>query len=118
LRRAIPQRLRISLFDSLENITMRSASDSESKGGIMKSISIHGLDAETQKLIKKRAETEGKSVNKVVKELLEQALGLGPGRKDHRDDYVDLLGVWTEAEEKQFRAAAKDMETVNPADWK
>ena len=84
----------------------------------MKSISIHGLDKETEKLLKKRAESEGKSVNKTVKEILEKALGVGPVRKDHRDDFVEFLGIWTKEESRQFRKAIEDMEKVDPGDWK
>jgi len=84
----------------------------------MKTISIHGLDKETEKLLKKRAESAGKSVNKTVKELLEKALGLGSARKDHRDEFVEFLGVWTKEEAKQFHKAIEDMEKVDPGDWK
>ena len=84
----------------------------------MKSISIHGLDKETEKLLKKRAEFAGKSVNKTVKEILEKALGVGPVRKDHRDDFVEFLGIWTKEESRQFRKAIEDMEKVDPGDWK
>ena len=87
-------------------------------GAGMKSISIHGLDKETEKLLKKRAESEGKSVNKTVKEILEKALGVGPVRRDHRDDFIEFLGIWTKEESKQFRKAIEDMEKVDPEDWK
>ena len=42
----------------------------------MKSITIHGIDEKTEKLIKKRAKSEGTSVNKVMKGLLAEALGI------------------------------------------
>ena len=84
----------------------------------MKSISIHGLDKETAKLLKKRAEFAGKSVNKTVKEILEKALGVSPARKDRRDEFIEFLGVWTKEEEKQFHKAIEDMEKVDPGDWK
>ena len=84
----------------------------------MKSITVHGIDKETEKLVKERAKSAGTSVNKVVKELLAKALGLDKGKHDHRDEFLDLFGVWTEADEKQFREAVRDLESVHPGDWK
>jgi len=84
----------------------------------MKSITIHGIDEETEKLINQRAKSAGMSVNKIVKELLAKALGLDKDRIDHRDEFLDLFGVWTEEDEKQFLEAVQDLETVHPGDWK
>ena len=84
----------------------------------MKSITIHGLDEEMEKLIKKRARSERKSINKIVKELLRSALGLGIGKKDNKNEFIDLFGIWTEDDEKSFAEAIKDLELVNPTDWK
>jgi hypothetical protein len=84
----------------------------------MKTITVHGIDKETEKLIKKRAKSARTSVNKSVKELLAKALGTDKVRQDHRDDFIDLFGVWTEAEEKEFLEAARDLESVRPEDWK
>jgi hypothetical protein len=84
----------------------------------MKSITIHGIDKETEKLIKERAKSAGTSVNKIVKELLAKALGLGKDKHDHRDEFLDLFGVWTEDDEEQFLETVKDLEVVHPEDWK
>lgn len=83
----------------------------------MKSITIHGIDKEMEKLINERAKSAGASVNKVVKELLAKALGINKDKKDHRDEFVDLFGIWTEDDEKQFLEAAKDLEVVHSEDW-
>jgi len=83
----------------------------------MKSITIHGLDDEMEKLIKKRARSVRTSVNKTVKELLGKALGLGVNKKDNREDFIDFFGIWTKDDEKNFTEAIKDLETVNPVDW-
>ncbi len=84
----------------------------------MKSITIHGIDKETEKLINQRAKSAGTSVNKIVKELLAKALGLDKDRPDHRDEFLDLFGVWTEDDERQFLEAIQDLEKVHPEDWK
>jgi len=84
----------------------------------MKTISVHGLDEETEKLLKKRAKSEGKSVNKVVKEIIRRALGIIPDKKDHRKDFAHFLGVWSKRDENAFTEAIEDLETANPEDWK
>ena len=84
----------------------------------MKSITIHGIDKETEKLIKKRAKSEDTSVNKVVKGLLAKALGIDKNKQDNREQFLDLFGIWTEDDEKSFFEAIKDLEHVHPEDWK
>ena len=84
----------------------------------MKSITIHGIDKETEKLIKKRARSEGTSVNKIVKRLLAKALGIDKDRHDNREEFLDLFGIWTEDDEKRFFEAIKDLEHIHPEDWK
>jgi hypothetical protein len=84
----------------------------------MKSITIHGIDKETEKLIRERTKSSGTSVNKIVKELLAKALGLGKEKPDHREEFLDLFGLWTEDDEKEFRDALRDFEAVDPKDWK
>lgn len=84
----------------------------------MKSLSIHGIDEKTEKAIEERAKSEGKSVNKVVKELIAKALGLGENPPDNRAMFEDLCGVWTEADEQEFLASIADLETLDERDWK
>jgi len=84
----------------------------------MKSITIHGIDKETEKLIKKRAKSEGTSINKVVKRLLAKALGTNKEKQDNREEFLDLFDAWTEDDEKNFFDAIKDLEHVHPEDWK
>ena len=84
----------------------------------MKSITVHGIDRETEKLINQRAKSAGSSVNKVVKELLAKALGLDKDEHDHRAEFLDLFGIWTEVDENQFTESIKDLEAAHPEDWK
>ncbi|MDH4196597.1 MAG: hypothetical protein OEW05_04245 [Candidatus Aminicenantes bacterium] len=71
-----------------------------------------------EKLIKKRAKSAKLSVNRTVKELLGKALGLGADKKENKDEFIDLFGVWTEEDETNFTETIKDLEVVNPSDWK
>ncbi|NTU52035.1 MAG: hypothetical protein HGA94_06330 [Candidatus Aminicenantes bacterium] len=82
-----------------------------------KSISVHGIDERTEKAIEERAKSEGKSVNKIVKELIAKALGLGDKPPDNRAMFEDLSGVWTEAEEREFLDSIADLETTDEKDW-
>jgi len=84
----------------------------------MKSLSIHGIDEETEKAIEERAKTEGRSVNKIVKELIGKALGLGENPSDNRAMFEDLCGVWSEADEREFLTSIADLETTDERDWK
>jgi plasmid stability protein len=83
----------------------------------MKSISVHGIDKEIEQKIGERAKAEGKSVNKIVKELIAKALGLGEKPPDNRAMFEDLSGVWTEAQEREFMDSIVDLETTNEEDW-
>jgi len=83
----------------------------------MKSISVHGLDDKTYEMIRKRAKSEGRSINKVVKGLIARALGLEENRADNTEDFADLCGVWSEDEAQEFREAVKDLAGVAPEEW-
>ena len=84
----------------------------------MKSISIHGIDEETEKKIGERAKREGKSVNRIVKELIAKALGLGQRPPDNREAFADLCGVWTEEDAAELLRAVADLGTVDVKDWR
>jgi hypothetical protein len=85
----------------------------------MKSITIHGLDETLDRLIRKRAKKHGKSLNKTIKKLLEEALGIDKKPPSgNRDDFLDLFGIWTAREVKQFMTTTKDLEKVDREDWK
>jgi len=83
----------------------------------MKSISVHGIDEEMDKAVEERAKSEGKSVNKIVKELIAKALGIGDKPPDNRVEFAELCGVWTEAEAAEFMKLIADLEVADAKDW-
>jgi len=87
----------------------------------MKSISVHGIDEETEKLILERARKRGVSVNKIVKELIAESLGLDPsGRdRDNRAAFADLCGVWTQEEADRLLQAMSGLglDSVEESEW-
>jgi hypothetical protein len=84
----------------------------------MKSITVHGVNEEAAKLIQKRAKGEGRSVNKVMKELIDRSLGLDPRKKDNRQEFADFCGIWTAEEATSFLEATGDLERIDESDWR
>ena len=85
----------------------------------MKSITIHKIDEPLGELIKSKANAEGLSINKTVKKLLEQSLGVKPRPDDsNRQDFEEFCGVWTHDDLASFEFAARDLAEMNPEDWK
>lgn len=84
----------------------------------MKSITIHALDHQLDKLIRKRARKDGKSLNKTIKSLLEESLGISKLQDyDHSEDFMDLFGTWSEGDKKTFDESINDLEKIDEKDW-
>lgn len=82
----------------------------------MKSITIHGMDDVLDRTIRERATADNTSLNKTIKRLLEESLGLH-GARDHRAEFMDLFGTWSRADREEFDAATEEMGQVDPGDW-
>ena len=84
----------------------------------MKSITIHGVDDHLAEAIKRLAKENQTSVNRTVKRLLEEVLGMKP-RESARyyDDFVEFCGLWSTQELTEFEDATADMAAVDPQDW-
>jgi len=84
----------------------------------MKSITIHGLTDQIDRLIRKRAKKHGLSLNKTIKKLLEESFGINKKQhSDHREDFMDLFGIWDDAERKKFIARMKDFDVIDEKEW-
>ena len=66
----------------------------------MKAITIRGVDNELSEKLKTMAKKQGKSVNQLTIELIQESLGLKKEKKFSReyDDLDDLFGRWSEDE--------------------
>ena len=85
----------------------------------MKSITIHGIDDPLAELLKSRARSEGLSINKTVKKLLEESLGVKPRIKGrYRSDFEEFCGIWSDSELAEFEENTKDLRKINYEDWK
>ena len=84
----------------------------------MKSITIHGVDDQLNDLIKSKAESEGLSINKTVKKLLETSLGVKPQpEKKNFDDFKEFCGLWTKADLDEFEDKTADLRKTDKKDW-
>ncbi len=83
----------------------------------MKSITVHGLDEDLDTGIRQKAKSEGLSLNKTIKLLIRQALGVGERKPERRRDFQAFLGTWSAEEAAAFDRASQDFGRVDPADW-
>ena len=85
----------------------------------MKSITIHGLDETVARMIETRAKADGQSLNKTIKDLLDQSLGIKPAaRNRHAEDFSEFLGVWGKKDQDEFEKAARTFRTIDDEDWR
>ena len=84
----------------------------------MRSITIHKLDDELGDKLAQVAERNGTSLNQVVKQLLRKALGLDTGSPtNHRSEFEDLFGTWTDAEANGFNQRIREFDEIDSEDW-
>ena len=87
----------------------------------MDQITIHGLDAELEAIIRQRAERDGISLSHAAFELL--CIGAGmikpTSERPNVGSSLDMyIGSWTAAEADEFDAAVQEFETVDETAWK
>ena len=83
----------------------------------MKSITIHGLEDELDERIRLKAGEKGLSLNKTLKFLVREALGMGDRPPDRRQDFQDLFGAWSREDLEAFDRATEDFGRADPKDW-
>lgn len=85
----------------------------------MGTMSIHGLDKDTERFVRAESKRTGLSLNQTLKRLLGQAAGKKPrARGASSNDFDDLCGVWTQKEFKEFQKATAEFRQVDPEDWR
>ena len=84
----------------------------------MKSITIHGVDNHLAEALKRLAEEHNTSVNRTVKRLLEEVLGMKPRESArYHDDFAKFCGLWSAKDLAEFEDATVDMGAIDPEDW-
>ncbi len=84
----------------------------------MKSISVHNLDDQLSDLIAFRARQEGLSMNRMIKKLLAESLGVRPKDESvRRREFEEFCGIWSEEELREFEEGTLDLRRVDEGDW-
>ena len=83
----------------------------------MSQITLRELDPGLERLIRRKAAEEGKSLNVVVQELLRKAVGLESGSPRQRN-LSGLAGTWTQAEADSFDSTQQGFQQVDQEVWK
>ena len=84
----------------------------------MNQLTITGIDDDLSASLRRRAMSEGISLNAVALKLLRQGAGLADdaGRADTVGSSLDhLMGTWTSEEANEFDSALRDFETIDEA---
>jgi hypothetical protein len=85
----------------------------------MKSITIHGMEKPLASMLKAKAQEEGQSLNKTIKQLLESALGIKvPAKGAFSKDFTEFRDVWSHTDLNIFRKATEDFSSIDKEDWK
>ncbi len=84
----------------------------------MKSITIHNIEDPLDTLIRQKANNDGTSLNKTVKSLLAQALNVtSQSEEERKKEFLDLFGVWSEADEAEFYTRTRELDIIHHEDW-
>ena len=83
----------------------------------MTSITIHGLEDPIDSLIREKARQQGISLNKTIKQLLAESLGISHDIKKHRHDFEDLSGTWSPEDLEEFTRNTQEFSITDPRDW-
>ncbi len=85
----------------------------------MSTLTIHALDPAVERRIRLKARREGWSLNRTIKSMLADSTdGRTIGQDDHRGDFAEFCGIWSEGQAREVENALADCEVVNEADWK
>ena len=81
----------------------------------MKSISIHKIDDKLMALIEKKAREKGLSLNKTIKLLLAEAVGLAPQSAKKNNSFEEFCGIWSEEEFEEFEQKTAEFREIDPS---
>jgi len=85
----------------------------------MKSITIHGIDDITSQQLQIVAEKLGLSLNKTIKKIIQEALGIKPAEiSSRRSDFKEFCGIWSDDDLQEFTTEVEPLRQINPEEWK
>ena len=85
----------------------------------MTQITLRGLDSDLEKEVRRRARESGKSLNRVIVDILQEVTGLGKGAKrPPANSLKDLAGGWSEEEAHHLLDSIKSCEQIDEEMWR
>lgn len=85
----------------------------------MNQITVRGIAPEVEKQIRRKAKATGKSLNKVMLELIGGSAGPQKrGKKPAGASLAELAGGWSEKEAREFEDSVRVFEEIDEAMWK
>ncbi|RJR32484.1 MAG: hypothetical protein C4576_30055 [Desulfobacteraceae bacterium] len=85
----------------------------------MAQITVRGLDSDLENDVRRRARESGKSVNRVIIDILMESTGRSKGIKRRPADSLrELAGGWSEAEAGSFIESIRSCEQIDEEMWK
>ena len=86
----------------------------------MKVVTLRGIPVELARILQRKSREEGKSLNRVVIDLLLEACGIRKSSSAPKvnHDFDEFFGVWSRKEADDFDAALSDQRRVDPEIWK
>jgi hypothetical protein len=76
------------------------------------------MDEEMAKALEDLSSKEKLSLNQVVKRLLKKSLGLEPKGEDHRADFAEFCGSWSDQEVEEFSKSTEIFAEIDEEVWK
>jgi len=84
----------------------------------MKTFTIHGVEKPLADLIKAKAQSDGLSINKTIKKVLEEYFGVKPQpERINPGDSKMLCGLWSKDDLNEFEKKASAFRKIDDADW-
>lgn len=85
----------------------------------LRQITLRGIDPEMEREIRRKAKEEGKSLNKVILELIGGSSGTGRRRKKPGGgSLLEFAGGWSERDVREFEKSVAIFEEVDDEMWK
>ncbi|MCH7928257.1 MAG: ribbon-helix-helix protein, CopG family [Candidatus Dadabacteria bacterium] len=83
----------------------------------MKSITIHKIDDETEKRLAELAAKEGVSLNRLIKRILRESLGIEKKSRNNKSDFSEFCGIWSQEDYEEFKHKTASLEEISEEDW-
>ena len=85
----------------------------------MSQITLRGIDPEIEQKVRQISKSTGKSLNKVIQEIIYQHIGVDQkGKKSASHSLRKLAGGWSEKDALEISEAIKAFDQIDEAMWK